>query len=232
MSRASGCLGVLVGLIASCSIGTASTINFAGNFLFDDDVHFFTYQSPTTGTVTVNTTSFAQGGFAPILTLYDASGNFLFSADGTTDAFCAGTDILSTGFCYDASMTWTSLAGVSYYVAISQYDNFPTTNPIPVNAPITTWNSADTFSEFGNPFFTANSPFGPGCGQSGFCLNDGNARGSNWALTFTGPTGLVGSQVPETGTIFLIIGGLAMICGRLLQVRRRAVRGPGASPAR
>src|SRR2546425_17754 len=83
MSRASGCLLVLVGLIAGCSNGNASTI-FTGSFNFDDDVQFFTYVSTlTAGPVTVNTTSFSVGGFAPILALYNAMGTFLFSDNGT-----------------------------------------------------------------------------------------------------------------------------------------------------
>jgi len=227
MSRASGCLAVVVGLIASCSIARSSTINFSGNFLFDDDVQFFTYQSPLAGTVTVNTDGFWQGGFAPILALYDSSGNFLFADDGTADTFCGGVDILGTGYCYDASMSWDSLAGTTYYVALSQYDNFPVEpSTLPVNQPVNTWNSAATFTQFGNHFFTAEAPFGPGCGQSGFCLNDGFARGTNWSVTFTGPEGLAASAVPETSTVFLMIGGLVIICGRLLQMRKRGARPP------
>src|SRR6266496_6498337 len=116
MSRASGCLFLLVGVFASSSSGNASTImSFAGNFIFDDDVQFFTYLSPlTAGPVTVNTTSFSVGGFAPILAVYNAMGDFLFRNDGTAFNYCsipgAGPDvgavgIPATGFCYDSSLT-------------------------------------------------------------------------------------------------------------------------------
>ena len=128
MSRASGCLFALVGLIVCCSNGNASTINFNGNFIFDDDVQFFIYQTPNAGVVTVNTSSFADGGFAPILALYSSTGTFLFMADGEANNDCLVAnqpDVLGTGFCYDSQFTWDSLAGVTYYVALSQYSNFP-----------------------------------------------------------------------------------------------------------
>src|ERR1051326_5571809 len=159
MSRASGCLLVLVGLIASCSIGKASTISFSGSFIFDDDVQFFSYQSTTGGLVSISTSSFADGGFAPILALYDASGTQLFYADGVANNDCAvanQADVLGTGYCYDASVTWDSLANTVYYVAISQYANFPIAD-IAVNQPVN-WSSS--FQEFGNNYFTAQSSFG------------------------------------------------------------------------
>jgi hypothetical protein len=230
MSRVSCCLFTLVGLMASCSSGIASTINFSGNFIFDDDVQFFAYTSPTTGNVTVNTISFADGGFAPILALYDSNGVFQFLSDGVANNDCTvanQADTLGSGFCYDASLNWNSVAGVTYFVALSQYSNFPTMADIPVltfPGNPSTWNNAATFQEYGNHFFTAGAPFGPGCGQSGFCLNEpppGNARGTNWEVVFTGPDGLIAQPVPETSTVFLVLGGLAILCGRLLRVSKK-----------
>src|SRR6266478_2496258 len=96
MPRVSGCLFVLIGLALGCSNGNASIItSFSGSFIFDDDVQFFSFQSTTGGLVTVNTSSFSVGGFAPILALYDATGVFLTMADGTADQNCgiAGADV-------------------------------------------------------------------------------------------------------------------------------------------
>src|ERR1051325_5089975 len=107
MSRPWYCIGVFAWLLAG-SIAHASTItSFNGNFIFDDDVQFFTYSTPSAGLVTVNTTSFAQGGFAPILGLYDSTGNLIFTVDGQAQNDCgvAGPDP-ATGFCYDAQMSW------------------------------------------------------------------------------------------------------------------------------
>ena len=227
MSRISSCLILIAGLIATGSLANASTINFSGSFIFDDDVQFFAYQTATGGNVTVSTSSFADGGFAPILALYDSSGALIFYADGVANNDCSvanQADVLGTGYCYDASLSWDSVAGDTYYIALSQYDNFPLYPGIPVAMPLANWNNPSTFNESGNNFFTATSPFGPGCGQSGFCLNDGHARGTFWDVTFTGPDDLLATPVPETSTVFLILGGLAMLCGRLLKIRKHTVR--------
>src|SRR5262245_3431327 len=123
MPRPSSCLALAAGLIASCALASAATINFTGSFLFDDDVAFFQFQSPTTGLVSVNTSHFAAGDFAPMLALYDASGMLILTVDGVANNDCsvAGPDI---GLCYDAAFSnFTATAGANYYVALSQYDN-------------------------------------------------------------------------------------------------------------
>ena len=128
-------------------------------------------------------------------------------------------DVLGTGFCYDTQLSWPAVAGNTYFVALSQFDNFPIAD-INTGANMHSWAKPSTFQQIPNHHFTAESPFGPGCGQSGFCLNDGNARGSAWDVTFTGPEGLT-VGVPETGSVFLTLGGLAILFGRRLQVRSR-----------
>jgi hypothetical protein len=230
MPRRGGWIIALVGLIASCSIGNAATISFSGSFIFDDDVQFFQYSSPTAGIVTVNTASFAAGGFAPILALYDTSGVLLFTADGpaTNDCSIAGPDSAGTIYCYDAKFEWNSIANSTYYVAVSQYDNFPI-NDIPATLDISMWNSATTFSEYGNHFFSGGDPFGPGCPpQLGFCLNDGTPRSPNWTVQFTGPSGLIATPIPETSPVLLMLGGLAIVFGKLL--RRQSRRAGSVRP--
>src|SRR5579885_3271599 len=45
------------------------TVNFSGVFSADDNVQLFTYTVQNGGQVTVSTTSYAAGGFSPILSL-------------------------------------------------------------------------------------------------------------------------------------------------------------------
>jgi len=246
MPRPSSCFLAVAGLMASCSLASAVTIPFTGSFIFDDDVAFFQFQSPLTDFVTVSTSSFASGGFAPMLALYDSSGLLLFTADGValSDCSIAGPDLappggtgLGTGLCYDTAITWNATAGVNYYVALSEYDNLANPSGIlPVTQPVNTWNNPSTFPRSGDPDFTTESPFGPGCGQSGFCLNTGEARGQNFALTFTGPDGLlagpaVPAPIPETSSIFLLLGGLAILVGKVLASRKRTAPSSPQEPA-
>jgi len=222
MPRASTCLMALAGLLAGCSIGTANTIDFSGSFIFDTDVQFFIYQSATPGLVTVSTSSFADGGFAPMLALYDSTGARLFTADGPANNDCAvanQADVLGTGFCYDTQLSWDSLANVKYYVALTEYDNIAL-GSIPVNQPMNTWNTGTNFTYSPDFNFTSGAPFGPGCGQDGFCLNDGHPRGNGWAVTFTSDENLT-VITPEPGPAFLLLSGLSLVGGRFLRVRSR-----------
>ena len=201
MSRPTRWIVLLGCFLAVCPLSYANTLNFTGYFLFDDDVAFVSYTQPAnTNAAVIRTTSFAVGGFGPILTLYDVNGFFLYSTAGefTNDCGITGPDP-ATGYCYDAEIQWAATAGSVFWIAISQYDNFPIgDNPFLVN-------NASTFFEYGNSNFTSGAPFGPGCGQSTFCLDTGEARTGLWALEIR--------FTPEPAPALLFIGGMAALGG-------------------
>ena len=71
------------------------------------------------------TTSFATGGFAPLLALFDGTGSLLFADSGIADNNCVlnGVDP-ATGDCYDSRLSWNSIGGAPYIIALTEYDNF------------------------------------------------------------------------------------------------------------
>ncbi len=93
------------------------------------------------------------GGFDSILTLFDASGDFLTENDEG-----AGVAIdPSTGEAFDARIT-TNLAAGNYIVALTQYDSFANGN-----------NLSEGFAEDGHPNFTADPAFATGGPVQAIC---------------------------------------------------------------
>lgn len=169
----------------------------------DDDVVLIPFSVASTSTVTIQTTSFAVGGFEPVLALYDGSGNLLLldSTGGTVPSNCGSRAIDPvSGFCLDAFIQG-SLNPDNYTIALTEWDNIP-------NGPTL----ADGFPQTGNGNFTGPEFLGsPGS----FILFDGTQRGSNWALDVNGVP-----SVPEPGTAALVMFGLV---GRRF-MRRKASR--------
>jgi hypothetical protein len=191
-----------VGLMfVNAVVGFGATVSFSGNFKVDDDVQLFNYSVPNTALVTIGTTSYAVGGFQTILTLFDAAGNFLFDNTGY-------------GTATDASITWNSLGGQQFIVALTQYDNFAFQPTL-----------ADGFTEQGNLNFTAELPFNNPIPGGQFLLPGGEQRTSAWTVQFSSTETLtasqVGAAVPEPAAIFLTAAGLLACCGF---GRRKAIR--------
>jgi hypothetical protein len=171
-------------LLASAASIPAATINLSGTFNQDDDLVVFVYSVQNTGLVTVSTTSYATGGFQTILSLFDSSGSFLFDNSGY-------------GSASDATLSWNSLGGSLYYVALTQYDNYalqPTLN--------------DGFSQQGNGNFTATLPFNLPTPGGKFLLPGGEQRTGAWAVQFDSadPT-LQAQQIPEPQSWLLLLSG-------------------------
>lgn len=115
-------------LIASLVLGVSSAkaidFDFFGNFTADDDVAVFNFTVAADSTVTVFSSSWDDGGFDPVLALWDAAGNLIVEQD---DGLNAGST-LSNLVSYDHG-EWDShysqlLTTGSYTVTIAQYDNF------------------------------------------------------------------------------------------------------------
>jgi hypothetical protein len=190
-------------LLATASVAPAITIGFSGNFAQDDGVVLFQYTIQNSGVVTIETTSFAGGGFSPILTVFDSSGMFLFENVGYSNTPSGDAAVPS----------WPALGGASYIVALSQYDN-------QANASQTFGNLSEGFLRQGQGNFTAAPPFNDVPGGS-FLLPGPEQRTSAWAVNFTSadPT-LQASQIPEPATGALVAIGAAMFYG-LARARRR-----------
>lgn len=158
----------------------ALDFSFTGNLTGDDDVQLFAFSVGALSTVTMRTYSYAggtqadgnivaEGGFDPILALFDSAGNLV---DQNDDGFvglgsCAVPASGVTGSEFDTCLE-ASLAAGSYQVAVMQYDNF-------ANGPTL----GDGFRETGDAFFT--SGLG-GCSNGQFCDVDAFNRTNFWAF--------------------------------------------------
>ena len=173
MFAASSCL------MAVCGLAYADS--FTGNFNQDDEIQMFTVTLGETATVTIQTFSFAggtngagtlisAGGYAPVLTLFDSSGQELATDHNNLLGYCTTPDPAS-GFCWDAQINQLLNPG-QYTVALTQDDNY-------ANGP----NLSDGFSEQGQGNFTAVPPFSNS--GSPFTLIDGSQRTDGWALDIT-----------------------------------------------
>ncbi len=182
----------------------ATDFSFSGFLDADDDVQFFNFQVGTTSNVTLLTYSYAggtqadgnliiEGGFDPILALFDSSGTLINSNDDGS-ASDVGTSAV-TGSTFDTFLTATLGAG-TYTVAVMQYDNFPSGSSL-----------SDGFTYSGQPNFTA----GYGCSNGQFCDVDGFNRSAFWAFDVLNVDDAVvvdPSPVPLPAGMPLLLGAL------------------------
>ena len=156
----------------------------------------------------------AAGGFDPILSLFDASGNFI---DANDDGPNAATDN-NTGSAFDAGLQETLAAG-TYQVVVTEFDNFSNADP-ESSGYLGGTSLADGFYEAGKGNFTGNDFGTPDQAGLGFIDADGNQRTSSFTLDIgNGPL----APVPEASTtvsfgllLMLGLGGVA------IRTRRKA----------
>jgi hypothetical protein len=201
----------------------ANTASFNGSFS-QDDQHFlasFTLFAP--GTVTLETWSYAggddpasgrtaAGGFAPVLSVFDASGNIVgnFDDGGSPPSDCGprGIDPVS-GFCLDAYLQDSLSAGM-YFVVLTEYDNTPAGATL-----------ADGFAEDGNGDFTGPNVVGvPGS----FIDPGGYQRTPNYDFSITGAD--EASAIPEP-SMTLYVGSGLLCCAMFQAMRKRPGMGKG-----
>lgn len=176
------------------SAASATTINFSGNLAHDNEKIVFQYSVQNQGPVSVATTSFALGGFIPVLSLFDSSGNFLFLDSG----YANNTD---------ASLNWVSDAAVDYTVVLTEYDNFP--NGLLLS---------DGFTEQENGDFTTALSGFPGPFRDPL----GDLLTGDWAVTFSSADPTLVASVPEPGAAVLAGGGLFLLLLRKRRGARSA----------
>jgi hypothetical protein len=188
------------------STAWGSVISFSGAFTQDDQVQLFVYTVQNQGQVTVSTTSYATGGFSPILSIFDSTGLLVKFNSGF-------------GSNSDASISWVSDAAAEYTVALTEYDNFP-------YAAGDNGYLSEGFQEAGYGNFTATPPFNytnqPGGFYSGTDLSV--PLTGDWAVTISAPDAagtLTASAVPEPASVALTLAGAV-----LLLVRKRKQHNP------
>lgn len=232
-----GCLSVL-----AAPVGAIST-SFTGDFAQDTDVALFTFSTDGSSTITLRSYGYAggtqgdgnvvaDGGFDPLLTLWDDTGHLIgtlepngylnddgdYDANGnlTSPADCTLVSASSsgTGLCLDSLYSGILSAG-TYWLALTESNNY---GPDFL---------ANPFAWDGNPGDYSATAFGCAGGQP-FCDYGQNVRDGHWALDIQGVT-LAQTQtrqdaldlftpppatVPAPSTLALAGLGLAGLAGR------------------
>jgi len=189
-----------------------AALSYTGTFAQDDGQSVFDFTLASATSVTLRTWSFAggtnaggmsisPGGFAPVLSLFDAGGEQdLLALDRDGGPGSCGPRAVDTisGFCWDAYLNLPLVAG-SYVLVLTEDDNTP-------NGPTL----ADGFLRDGQGNFTAGL-FGGAPGSS-FILADGSQRTNMWAVDLIG----VDSQAtaPEPGSAAMLMLGIAFLLSR------------------
>jgi hypothetical protein len=163
----------LAASIAISMPAQAADFDFSGTFEQDNDVLLFDFDLDADSTVTIFSSSWVNGGFEPILTLFDSAGNLIDYQDG--GLFTGSTQSNGVNYNYgDWDIYFTSfLPAGSYQASLTQFYNYSLG-----------FSLADGFlyDGAGNENFTAEL----GCSQGSFCgssdLDD--SRTNAWELHF------------------------------------------------
>jgi hypothetical protein len=159
---------------------TGSSASFSGSFTQDSTVQLFSFTADGSSTVKIRTGSYAQGGFDPLLTLFDAFGrqigfiepNGYLNDDGDNGGACSlvAADPNSK-LCLDSLYQGVLPAG-KYWLALTESNNFSATI-----------NLADGFNWDGKGNV---SGLQFACSNQKFCDYAGNNRTGAWSLEITG----------------------------------------------
>lgn len=200
------------------STASANTFNFGGAFTEDDQQAAFTLVLNAPSVITIQTSSYANGGFAPVLSLFGdpllgpGDPSLLGTNSGGSPCGVRSTSA-ATGLCLDALLGFDSVLGTNqlgtlgagtYLVILTEQDNTP-------NGP----DLAAGFSRDGQGNFTGI----PGVNPGPF-VDPGNPN-----LTDTGTYALqlqnvsfAAPAVPEPSTLPVLLAGLGILAG--LRFRR------------
>ena len=191
---------------------SADTITLSGTFSQDDNIQLFDITQNTTSDLTIYTSSFAAGGFTPVLSLFDASGNFITADDGSQNSGCnalLSPDPNYDDACWDAIIAFSGAPATSYILALTEDDNT-----------FQGFVLSDGFSEDGNGNFTGpNYDNQPGS----FLLADGTQRTADRTLNVVSADPTLSAQevgVPEPASGLLLLSGLTFL-GRAIQRKGR-----------
>ena len=186
----------------------AANVSFTGQLAADDDVPLFSFVIGALSSVTVRTWSYAgginaagtpiaEGGFDPMVAVFDHTGLRVGQQDDGGASVPASP---INGLAYDTFLT-ISLNPGTYTVSLMVYNNFS-------NGP----NLSDGFIRAGQPNFTNFY----GCSNGHFCDSWGHNRSNGWALDVLNVADA--AVVPAPAAIWL----LGSAVGLLGVVRRKA----------
>jgi hypothetical protein len=198
-------------LAATFAAAHASSISFLGSFTQDDDVRMFTFTWPAAGDLTIRTWSYAggmngdgelipAGGFDPILSLFDVTGQLIAANDNGSPDVPADP---VTGNQWDAFLFLPSFAPGTYTLALTQADNSAIGPTL-----------SDGFLMAGMGNFTGDETGNPG---GSFFDISGSQRTDQWALDVIGSEAI--QMVPEPATVTM--AGTALMIACLLAALRR-----------
>lgn len=199
-------LAMVAGLLLSGAAG-ALPLTFSGSFGHDNDLQLFTFAIAAPTNVTLRTGSYANGGFDPLLALFNGNSVLVGQNDDGTCAHVAKD--ADTGLCLDAFLSVFLVPG-NYMVTITESGNFAI-GP----------NLGNLFALFFAGDFTATTfP----CDGPRFCDRTGDERDGHFALLIfdteqgapgEGQDGAPPAQAPEPGVFALLGLGLAGLrCSR------------------
>lgn len=193
--------------LAFAQAAHAAPVDYSGSFTADDERFVLAFHLDADTTLSAVTTSYAQGGFAPILTLFGGAGG-VQQAVGSTGICGAGSGAQdpASRACWDAVFS-TELGAGDYTLVLTQDGNYALGDSL-----------ADGFQQDGWTHYT--SAFAFGMETDALCVNaDASQRSCDWALSVDGladpapPSG----DVPEPGS--LALAGIALLA--LRAARRR-----------
>lgn len=194
-------------LLAFVSTGALSAASFSGSFTSDDQMFQTSLSLAGPSTITAYTTSYASGGFVPVVSLFNQTTGAFIATDGG-DASCTNGRMMdaTTGICNDASLS-SPVATGNYLVVLTEFYNFPNGN------------FAAGFGQAGTGDFTSSA-----CGTSGPFWETDLAP----CVQRTGSYSLNLSSIatPEPATAWLILPILAFGVSRF---RKTQGRGPAGT---
>jgi hypothetical protein len=195
-------------------VAQAGPVSYAGHFDLDNDKWVLPFTLSVGGTISWQTFSYSggvnaagnsisAGGFAPVVSLFDATGNFLFADAGASHTCVPG----GASFCWDSAFTAPAMAAGDYTLVLTQDINVFTGG----TSGLLSDPSAFFYDGTGNENYTASYSPDPSATAATFLqYGDGTQRSNAWALDLSTPEPTAGDPVPEPASLSLVLAALGL----------------------